>query len=102
MGAMPDCPRNNACQVASVPMPTGLTRPIPVTTIWRLLTMACVRCIDHHQTDRRKRIYVDRSLKFLEFESLGHSARLILAMAERCRRGLQDFIGQPGIVYCPR
>src|SRR5262249_34014165 len=32
MGPMPLCPRTRPCQVSSVPMPSGVARPIPVTT----------------------------------------------------------------------
>ena len=35
IGAMPERPASSACQVSSVPMPTGVTRPTPVTATLR-------------------------------------------------------------------
>ena len=40
MGAMPERPARSAYQVSSVPMPTGVTRPTPVTTTLRRIGMA--------------------------------------------------------------
>ena len=38
IGAMPDCPAQIPFHVSAVPMPTGDTRPIPVTTTRLLMT----------------------------------------------------------------
>ena len=35
MGPMPDLPARSPCQVSSVPMATGVTSPMPVTTTLR-------------------------------------------------------------------
>jgi hypothetical protein len=56
----------------------------------------------HHRSDRRKRICVDRSLKFPQIENLSELAWLALGTAERCCGGLQDFVGQFGIIDCSR
>src|SRR5262249_33640942 len=44
MGPMPLCPRMTPCQVSSVPIPTGVTNPMPVMTT-RLFCM-CLDVID--------------------------------------------------------